>query len=147
MSIKNYNILFLIFFLKFNFCFYEDIKIEYEYEFYCEKEKENCKLVHESINEIYKKLSKIWFGLDFFKTVQFSIPQDDINYIQIISEIIKLIDFVKIQKLKINENIFLFHHNEKILIENIINYIMDHAALKTHEILFKCLEILKENLF
>ena len=143
MNIKIYKIFFLILTFNFNFCFYNQIKIEYEYEFNCKTESTDCEKVHLIINDFYKKLSKIWLTLDFFQTIQVSIPQDDINYIEIMFDLIKLINFIKSENLNLEKKIFDNHPEEKNIIENIIFQLINHPAAENHEILSKFLEILQ----
>ena len=147
MNIKNCIFFFLIFAFSLSFSFYNKIEIEYDYEFNCKNKFKNCEEVHILINNFYKKLSKIWLCLDFFQTVQVSIPQDDINYIEIILDLTGLINFIKNENLSSDKKFFENHAEEKNIIENIIFQLINHPAAENHEILFKFLEILQNEFF
>ena len=142
---KNKLFFIIFFFFNKNITFYENIKIEYEYELSCVNYEDiKCKVLHENIIFIYTKLSKMWLFFDFCQSIQIAIPESEEIFYEVFYDLIKMTILLKNEKFKIQKKIIYLNHKIDIdIIDNLIKKLINHPVVKNNDIMSKCFDLLK----
>lgn len=120
--------------------FYDEINLDFEYNFSCN---EDCN-IHTLIDEFYTKISKIWFVLDCFQSVQTGIAENEDIFFEIISDLLK--SFKIFDEKNISKEEFLKHKDDIKTLKEIVKILSIHPVVEKNEILFIIIDLTESNL-